>query len=423
MVKVKISSSMHDYVDLSSGSEMYWINMEWNFRNHPLSWKQFNHFALQCIDFFVQRKSPYRPIFLGQIVRDRWQSCLRCCLCPDPSCMMLSAGVLFTGGRPRPGLQGCSELEHESNGKATMACWRKGIEIAVVDSCDDLSPTYLRLGRKLLWLRKTLNSKLWNCWFPKKWNLLQCYPQTSDSPRISESFSCDWNFNALGRIIVKLIVLRFFFCELPLAIHSCAKVAWSLGAASLSMTGWDLGWLPTRSGGLRTFVGRHDNLQKSSFQHSPFQKPPMIGGHFFVQSSTLPGWFIAVWLRDLRCIGFSRKINDPLQPWIDAKEEKVVSLIMAYVSSCYKFILKKRRFVLLSKFTPPNASVTSNFGDLLILRWSRLEIPWKVFQSWCFLHPFLILFHVSLKEFGKWPDTLPPICIKINEKDLMGWNF
>ena len=68
--------------------------------------KQFNHFALQCIDFFVQRKSPNWLIFLGQIVRDRWQSRLWCCLCPDPSCMMLSAGVLFTGGRPCPGLQG-----------------------------------------------------------------------------------------------------------------------------------------------------------------------------------------------------------------------------------------------------------------------------------------------------------------------------
>ena len=140
VVKVKISSSMHDYIRGSqigfrdvlqdgclwswlwpvwNGSEgsgqsqlLFALNTEWNFRNHPLSWKQFNHFALHCIDFFLQRKSPNRPIFFGQIVRDRWQSCLRCCLCPDPSCMMLSAGVLFTGGRPCPGLQGWSELEH-----------------------------------------------------------------------------------------------------------------------------------------------------------------------------------------------------------------------------------------------------------------------------------------------------------------------
>ena len=40
-----------------------------------------------------------------------------------------------------------------------------------------------------------------------------------------------------------------------LAIHSCAKVVWSLGAASLSMTGWDLGWLPHEVGGLKDFSG------------------------------------------------------------------------------------------------------------------------------------------------------------------------
>ena len=118
------------------------------------------------------------------------------------------------------------------------------------------------------------------------------------------------------------IVLRFFFCELPLSIHSCAKVAWSLGAASLSMTGWDLGWLPTRSGGLRTSLGRQNwhcspNQKQTShtiiFRKAPFRSHQWLRGHFFVQSITLPGWFIVVWLRDLRCIGFSRKINDPLR--------------------------------------------------------------------------------------------------------------
>ena len=70
------------------------------------------------------------------------------------------------------------------------------------------------------------------------------------------------------------------------------------------------------------------------------------------------------------------------------------------------------------KVYSPNASVETNFGDLLIPRWSRLEIPWnlKVFQSWCLLHPFLILSHVSRKEFGKWPDTLPQLASRLMRK-------
>ena len=112
---------------------------------------------------------------------------------------------------------------------------------------------------------------------------------------------------------------------------------------------------PTRSGGLRTSLGRHDNLQKS-----PFQKPPMIKGsfrHFFVQSSTLPGWFIAVWLRHLRCIGFSRKIKDPLRNRCRRGE----SGFAHYWLTCHSVInsiqihSEKQGFVLLSnlsKFTP-----------------------------------------------------------------------
>ena len=86
------------------------------------------------------------------------------------------------------------------------------LEIAVVDSCDDL-----------LYLRHISDSGGNCCGYEnaeletlkllvsKKWNLLQCYPQTSDSPRISESFSCDWNFNARGRIIVKLYSFEVLF--------------------------------------------------------------------------------------------------------------------------------------------------------------------------------------------------------------------
>ena len=174
------------------------------------------------------------------------------------------------------------------------------------------------------------------------------------------------------------------------------------------MTGWDLGWLSTRSGGLRTSLGR---------QKSPFRKPPMIKGSFLCLESHFAGLVYCGWLRDLRCIGFSRKINDPFRNRCKRGESGFAQywLTCHHVIS-YKFILKKRRIVLLSKFTPPNASVETNFGDLLILRWSRLEIPWKSFSLGVFLIHFLILSHVSRKEFGKWPDTLPPICIKLKRK-------
>ena len=105
-----------------------------------------------------------------------------------------------------------------------------------------------------------------------------------DSPRIQNRFLVTGISTPLGESLWNYIVLRFFFCELPLSIHSCAKVAWSLGAASLSMTGWDLGCLPTRSGGLRTYLGRQNwhcsPNQKNRLQKSPFQKPPMIKGSF-----------------------------------------------------------------------------------------------------------------------------------------------
>ena len=74
----------------------------------------------------------------------------------------------------------------------------------------DLSPT----REETAVATKTLNWKLWNCWFPKKWNLLQCYPQTSDSLGFQNrflSFSCDCNFNALERIVVKLYSFEVVF--------------------------------------------------------------------------------------------------------------------------------------------------------------------------------------------------------------------
>ena len=63
--------------------------------------------------------------------------------------------------------------------------------------------------------------------------------------------------------------------------------------------------------------------------------------------------------------------------------------------------------------------MTTTFGDLLILRWSRLEIPWKilkVFQSWCFLHPFLILPMFLVRSLASGRIPFPPICIKIKRK-------
>ena len=181
----------------------------------------------------------------------------------------------------------------------------KVLEIAVVDSCDDLtiiSPTYLRLGRKLLWLRKRWTGNFEIVGFQKNGICYSVIPKLLIPLGFQNRFLVTGISPPLGESLWNYTVLRFFFCELPLSIHSCAKVAWSLGAASLSMTRWDLGWLPTRSGGLRTSLGRQNwhcspNQKQTShtiiFRKAPFRSHQWLRGHFFVQSSFLPGCFIA----------------------------------------------------------------------------------------------------------------------------------
>ena len=119
-------------------------------------------------------------------------------------------------------------------------------EIAVVDSCDDLFPIltgfwiWRQIREETAVDRKKLNWKPWNCRFAKNGLCYIVIPKLLTPLGFENRFLVTGISTPLGE---------------PWAIHSCAKVAWSLGAGSLSMTGWDLGWLPHEVGGLKDFSG------------------------------------------------------------------------------------------------------------------------------------------------------------------------